>query len=277
MRGRIAVDVDAFEEEELSRLETGLSPAEHPAPLEQSARAAAQSGDSNGEVERWDEDSASVLVPLGHPDGRVLAPYAIIRTACLAEQVAERKWRVVMGEPVAHFLAANGPPQIVAYNFNKFESWVCPVGVQRHACIPAGTRFAHHDFADVLELTALGKSQLRLPECTQPQVYRLVLACSGASYGMPKQAPDPTNCARVCCGGLGSACTCKRKRHQSCAVRVRLTATPALISAGKIEIEMCGSHVPDGETPIPPPLNGLRIDPHLKRQLVTLCKSSKHS
>ena len=35
--------------------------------------------------------------------------------------------------------------------------------------------------------------------------------------------------------------------------------------------------MPNGVQPVPPPLNGLRIDPSLQRQLVNLCKSSKQT
>ena len=56
-----------------------------------------------------------------------------------------------------------------------------------------------------------------------------------------------------------------------------LTATPALVHQSKIDIELRGLHVPAGTDAIPPPLNGLRIDPQLRRQLVTLCKSSKQT
>jgi hypothetical protein len=60
-------------------------------------------------------------------------------------------------------------------------------------------------------------------------------------------------------------------------VRVLLTATPALVKQGRINIELRGSHVPEGVQAVPPPLNGLRIDPHLRQQLVTVCKSSKQT
>ena len=91
------------------------------------------------------------------------------------------------------------------------------------------------------------------------------------------QATDPTNCERTCCKALGTACSCKRKLHQGCSVRVLLTATPALVKQGRINIELRGSHVPEGLQAVPPPLNGLRIDPHLRQQLVTICKSSKQT
>ena len=199
------------------------------------------------------------------------------RTACLVESISKFKWRVAAGEAVAHFLAANGPPEIVSYNWNKVASWSCPVAVCREPVVPSGQRFAHHDFADLLRLTSLGARELRKPEEKQSLIYRLELACSGASHGLSKHTFDPTNCARVCCGAPGSMCTCKQKRHQACSVRVLITATPALVRQGRFEIELKGSHVPNGVQPVPPPLNGLRIDPSLQRQLVNLCKSSKQT
>ena len=147
------------------------------------------------------------------------------RTACLVERISEFKWRVAAGEAVAHFLGANGPPEIVSYNWNKVKSLSCPVTVCRELVVPDGQRFAHHDFADLLRLTSLGERQLRKPEEKQDLVYTLQLACSGASHGLPKRTHDPTNCARVCCGALGSTtCSCKQKRHQACSVRVHITA-----------------------------------------------------
>ena len=41
---------------------------------------------------------------VGDPSGKVLAPPAVLRTACLIEQTSERSWRVAAGDAVAHFL-----------------------------------------------------------------------------------------------------------------------------------------------------------------------------
>ena len=123
-------------------------------------------------------------VPLGDPSGKVLAPPAVLRTACLVEQTSERSWRVALGDAVAHFLAANGPPEIVNYNLDKVKITVCPVSVLRYPFVSSsGARFNHHDFADLLELTDLGQRELMKPEACQALVYRLELACSGTSHG----------------------------------------------------------------------------------------------
>ena len=283
---RIQADVDDAEERELRRLEgrgaggsTGSDARlrrESGGNLQQHGERAATGEGGRPDRPSWSEvlcaacDAGETAVPLGAADGKVLAPRMVTRTACLVQKISDTQWRVPMGEAVAHFLAANGPPEIVSYNFNKVWGRHCAVSVQRHPVVPAGPRFAHHDFADILELTSLGERQLSMPEEKQPLVFTLELACSGASHGLPKKSVDPCNCARVCCGALGSACSCARKAHKGCSVRVLLTATPALVKAGKINIELRGSHVPVGEQAVPPPLNGLRVDPHLRQQLVTL-------
>ena len=284
---RLATDVDATEEAELRRLEGGAAArtcrrqhdtgADHEtgACTASDAAAAADSGVDGSAFAHAAGHAAPPL--LGAVEGKVLAPRLVNRTACLVESISKFKWRVAAGEAVAHFLAANGPPEIVSYNWNKVASWSCPVAVCREPVVPSGQRFAHHDFADLLRLTSLGARELRKPEEKQSLVYRLELACSGASHGLSKHTFDPTNCARVCCGAPGSMCTCKQKPHQACSVRVLITATPALVRQGRFEIELKGSHVPNGVQPVPPPLNGLRIDPSLQRQLVNLCKSSKQT
>ena len=284
---RLATDVDATEEAELRRLEGGAAAGtcrrQHDtgADHEIGACTAGGGGAAHSSVDGSAFAHAAGHTPrplLGAVEGKVLAPRVVNRTACLVERISEFKWRVAAGEAVAHFLGANGPPEIVSYNWNKVKSWSCPVTVCRELVVPDGQRFAHHDFADLLRLTSLGERQLRKPEEKQDLVYTLQLACSGASHGLPKRTHDPTNCARVCCGALGSTtCSCKQKRHQACSVRVHITATPALVRQGRFEIELKGSHVPNGVQPVPPPLSGLRIDPSLQRQLVNLCKSSKQT
>ena len=284
---RLEDDVDNDEEQELRRLENGRVESSSRRPRQAAPpRSAAQSRPSGAESSEgsWADalraarEAGETAAPLGAAEGTVLAPYAVTRTACLVEKLSETTWRVAMGDAVAHFLAANGPPEIVCYNLLKVKgAWSCPVCVRRHPVVLDGPRFAHHDFADLLELTSIGKRELAKPETKQPLVYKLELACSGASHGLPKRAADPCNCARVCCGALGAACSCARKPHQGCTVRVLITATPALVEAGKVKIELRNSHVPAGEQAVPPPLSGLRIDAHLRQQLVTLCKSSKQT
>lgn len=291
---RLDTDVDDTEEAELRRLEGGAGTAagtcrrQHDGAAHETgvcpvggATAAGGAATAHSGFEGSSSAHAAghaVRPLLGAAEGKVLAPRLVNRTACLVERISEFKWRVAAGEAVAHFLGANGPPEIVSYNWNKVKSWSCQVTVCREPVVPYGQRFAHHDFADLLRLTSLGECQLRKPEEKQPLVYTLELACSGTSHGLPKGTHDPTNCARVCCGALGSTtCSCKQKRHQACSVRVQITATPALVRQGRFEIQLKGTHVPTGVQPVPPPLSGLRIDPSLKRQLVNLCKSSKQT
>ena len=295
---RLATDMDDTEEAELRRLEGGAAAGTcrrvrqrnagaaraHETGACTAAGAAAAGGAafarSGAEGSAFTHATGHAMRPvIGSVEGKVLAPRLVDRTACLVERISEFTWRVAAGEAVAHFLAANGPPEIVSYNWNRVTApWSCPVAVCREPVVPdPGQRFAHHDFADLLRLTSFGECALRKPGEKQSLVYRLELACSGASHGLPKRAYDPTNCARVCCGALGSTCTCKQKRHQACCVRILITATPALVRQGRFEIKLKGSHVPNGVQPVPPPLNGLRIDPSLQRQLVNLCKSSKQT
>lgn len=195
---RLESDASISEEAELRRLERGESD------LPSKRRRTSGGGTSAGAAQEPAQTTswANVLrttantppqnepaaVPLGDPSGKVLAPPAVLRTACLVEQTSVRTWRVAMGDAVAHFLAANGPPEIVNYNLHKVKPWVCPVSVLRHPFLPDGPRFNHHDFADLLELTGMGQRELSKPEACQALVYRLELACSGKSHGLPKQA-----------------------------------------------------------------------------------------
>ena len=186
---RIQADVDDAEERELRRLEgrgaggsTGRrhkSASANPEPAEQQhgERAATGAG-GRPDGPSWSEvlcaacDAGETAVPLGAADGKVLAPRMVTRTACVVQKISDTQWRVPMGEAVAHFLAANGPPEIVSYNFNKRTSWHCTTSVRCHPVVPVGPRYAHHDFADLLELTSLGERQLSKPEEKQPCVFR---------------------------------------------------------------------------------------------------------
>ena len=298
---RLAGDVDAEEEAEQRRLESGAT-ARGAAARGAAARGAAARGAAArdaaacgaaacGTTCGTDNDSAGNNAPDGagvaagdavEGGGIVLAPRAVSRTSSLAAQLSGNRWLVSAGEPVAHFLAANGPPAIVNYNWGKVNSWHCHASVTRQPVILDDPRYAHHNFADLLQLTSCGERALRICENKQPWVYKLELACTGKSHGLPKGITDPTNCARVCCGGLGwcklseEACS-KRKPFQACSVRVLITANVLLVRQGKFQIELRGLHVPAGIERVPPPLCGLRIDAALQRQLVQLCKSSKQT
>ena len=143
---RLATDVDATEEAELRRLEGGAAArtcrrqhdtgADHEtgACTASDAAAAADSGVDGSAFAHAAGHAAPPL--LGAVEGKVLAPRLVNRTACLVESISKFKWRVAAGEAVAHFLAANGPPEIVSYNWNKVASWSCPVAVCREPVCP---------------------------------------------------------------------------------------------------------------------------------------------
>ena len=172
---------------------------------------------------------------IGSVEGKVLAPRLVNRTACLVERISEFTWRVAAGEAVAHFLAANGPPEIVSYNWNKVHSWSCPVAVCCEPVVPSGQRFVHHDFADLLRLTSLGEYALRKPKEKQSLIYRLELACSGASHGLPKRTHDPIPTEHACAVEHWARCApASKSGTKACSVRVLLTATPALVREGRL-------------------------------------------
>ena len=196
---RLESDADMTEEAELRRLEGGESAPSNRRRRTSGGGTSAGTARDPAETASWADvlrttansppQNEPAAVPLGDPSGKVLAPPAVLRTACLVEQTSQHSWRVAVGDAVAHFLAANGPPEIVNYNLHKVKgAWVCPVSVLRHPFVPSGPRFNHHDFADLLELTDLGRRELSKPEACQALVYRLELACSGRSHGLPKQA-----------------------------------------------------------------------------------------
>ena len=152
---RIQADVDDAEERELRRLEgrgaggsTGSDARlrrESGGNLQQHGERAATGEGGRPDGPSWSEvlcaacDAGETAVPLGAADGKVLAPRMVTRTACLVQKISDTQWRVPMGEAVAHFLAANGPPEIVSYNFNKVWGRHCAVSVQRHPVVRASS------------------------------------------------------------------------------------------------------------------------------------------
>eukprot|EP00966_Prymnesium_polylepis_P209188 4845930-Prymnesium_polylepis.1 len=145
---RLDTDVDDTEEAELRRLEGGAGTAagtcrqQHDGAAHETgvcpvggatAAGGAATAHSGFEGSYSAHAAGHAARPLlGAAKGKVLAPLLVNRTACLVERISEFKWRVAAGEAVAHFLAANGPPEIVSYNWNKVSApWSCPAAVCR--------------------------------------------------------------------------------------------------------------------------------------------------
>ena len=49
----------------------------------------------------------------------VLAPHSVTRNAALVTKLSDRSWSVTAGTAVADFFGANGPAEIVQYDWNK--------------------------------------------------------------------------------------------------------------------------------------------------------------
>ena len=89
------------------------------------ADSAADATAAAGAADAADAAGASV-VPL------ILAPHDATRTAAMVTRVSESSWRVTAGEAVPHFFGANGPSEIVLFNWNKKGgAWVDSVFVSR--------------------------------------------------------------------------------------------------------------------------------------------------
>ena len=191
---RLARDVDQHEEDVLDALvppgedssttgsvgRTRSARRAHPKPSWAEALAGEEQRElpreqQREEVREQQREQPAPPAVLGASSDRVLAPQSVLRTACLVNRISSNEWLVAAGEAVAHFLAANGPPEIVRYNLQKVKgARICEVSVRRLPFVLAcgTTRYHHHDFADLLELTEAGKGLLRVPEAKQPLVYR---------------------------------------------------------------------------------------------------------
>ena len=107
-----------------ARDEQRSSASANPEPVEQQQHGERAATGEGGRPDgpSWSEvlcaacDAGETAVPLGAAGGKVLAPRMVTRTACLVQKISDTQWRVPMGEAVAHFLAANGPPEIISYN-----------------------------------------------------------------------------------------------------------------------------------------------------------------
>ena len=206
----------------------------------------------------------------------VAVPYAVERDASEVTALTSASWLVQQGSAVAGFFGANGPPEIVEYNFNKVRGAKLDAVRVEHLPIVqhAGSARATHEYEDKLRLTSLGHQELgRAPH---KLVYSLQLACTGNSLrqGVSKADEDVANCQRAC-GGVGqctAACTVppgkvKRTFH-ICTVRVHVTRSLQHVKDGKVLITIHGRHVPEGTTRVPPQPARLRPDAGVKRALV---------
>ena len=192
----------------------------------------------------------------------VLAPHSVTRNAAMVTKLSDHSWSIAMGAAVADFLGANGPAEIVRYNWNKLEgAWHDPVLVSVVPVVPQDKtrQYGRRDHADLLELTMLGARR-----SGSKQVYRLRLGCTGTE----------SNCRRAC-GGLGvciPGCADARKTGHFCSARVLVTATIDDVKARRLLVTLSGSHTPAGTEATPPPLLSLRPDPALKRALLADCE-----
>ena len=182
-----------------------------------------------------------------------------------ATKVGARAYHVPMQLPMAAFLFATGPPDVVNYNLNAGVGGgkVNRLLVDRVPFEPDGKK----SLCDRLQLTAAGLALL--DSAPKRQTYRKVLACSAKSlYGKPHP-----NCQREC-GGIGmcfSDCTESRDRHHGCTFRITITASLQNVDDGRFHVQLSGGHVPDGVWPVPPPTTGLKTVPYITRELATEC------
>eukprot|EP00966_Prymnesium_polylepis_P088246 2042453-Prymnesium_polylepis.1 len=139
----------------------------------------------------------------------VLAPHSVSRNAAMVTKLSDSSWSVAAGAAVADFFGANGPGEIVRYNWNKVSgAWHDPVLVTLVPTVQheKGKQCVRHDHADMLKLTELGAKR-----GGSKQVYRLQLCCTGKE----------SNCLRVC-GGLGTCtpgCPDANKKSHNCSAR----------------------------------------------------------
>jgi hypothetical protein len=62
------------------------------------------------------------------PSISVLAPHSISRNAAMVTKLSDSSWSVAAGAAVADFFGANGPGEIVQYNWNKVSgAWHDPM------------------------------------------------------------------------------------------------------------------------------------------------------
>ena len=213
--------------------------------------------------------STFILVSMD-PGRAVISPSQLYSDS--AKCVGPHQWNIPQGHAVHEFITANGIHEIVQYNWyhqktaRNFEQYVRLQPVQE----PHPARNLRVvDLADTMSLTDEGRAVVGRKGYSDVEVYKLVLRCTGKGHNVPKREIDVCNCQHRC-GGLGhcvDGCEDEKVRYHGCSVRINITRTLGQVQEGVVQVSMHGSHVPAGETPIPPALTHLRIDTALARNI----------
>lgn len=180
--------------------------------------------------------------------GLLPVPEGIVKMATLAEQLTDSCWLVPMGCAMGAFFVCGGPPSITQYTWRTYRSKVDELFVTHHPAVVAidpRASTVKHDLMDTFELTPFGANTRGTSEARI--VYVRVLFCTGRSKMPNEEGHEGPNCERMC-GGLGECamgCPGPRDKSHCCSARIIISATPPLLRAGKLQVELtCGVRRP---------------------------------
>ena len=203
----------------------------------------------------------------------MLAPMSVItnnRFVHVREQ-GQEYYIVSEGATLNNFFAANGPPEVTSYVWNKVRTPDTTLAVYATTIrIELGSTLAtnkKHYLDDTHELTQLGRNQLAMSP--NMEVFRMVFACKGAGSDRYKGS-SKTNCELVCGFKGQGKCNCSEEQlrnHHACKVRAHVTRTLQNIQDKVAIVKIFNTHVPAGVTPRPPPPQSLRMDPVAGRHI----------